>query len=549
MGTLRPIAGFLVGLALIAAACSGDGAALPSRPMTPAPAVSASAAVSPAATSGPNPGSSPRPAPTPVPWLAPTSAPSPAGGWARLLIVPVAGYRSFATTVDRATVAGALAGRSARWRAVETVASETAPILGALGLERPVTAERLIEAQDAASLARDLAAHPDRVGFLRADAVGPSVRALAWGDRQLFGVHRVRTAAAWPLAAWLPVAAEAAATDPAGEWTMLVAGDVGVDRGVALAIRRHRGRVDYPYDGGMARIVGTTCCSAFGWRTPIIRRTGNAGAVRDLVRSADLALANLEGPTPTRHSFHATGMVFTGDPALLAGLGRAGFDVLSLANNHAGDAGATGVVQTLRALERAGIAHAGAGRNLVLARRPAIVDVRGVRVAVLAYDAIAPGRAGTAARAGTARLTAKAVRADVARARTAGADVVIVFPHWGVEYTRTPSASQRRLAHAAIDAGADLLVGNHPHWVQAMEVYRGRPIWYALGNFTFDQDWSEPTMTGITLELTFRGSRLVQAWMRPHVQVGGVQPNLLERPSDIRRVLGPVFSASRHLGW
>jgi poly-gamma-glutamate capsule biosynthesis protein CapA/YwtB (metallophosphatase superfamily) len=93
------------------------------------------------------------------------------------------------------------------------------------------------------------------------------------------------------------------------------------------------------------------------------------------------------------------------------------------------------------------------------------------------------------------------------------------------------------------------VIGNHPHWVQAIEVYHGRPIWYALGNFTFDQDWSEPTMTGITLELTFRGSRLVQAWMRPHVLVGGVQPNLLERASDIRRVLGPVFSASRHLGW
>jgi hypothetical protein len=574
MARLRRVVGPLVGLAVILAGCSGQSALRTPQQMAPSsatnlsrlaaapaslgprasvvPAASPPQAPSPAPTldTSPVPTTVATPAPTPVPWLTPAPTASPGGGWARLPIVPVAGYRSVATAVDRATVAATFAGRSSRWQAVETVAGETAPILAALELERPVPSGRLIEARDAVSLARDLADHPDRLGFLRAAAVGPSVRALAWDGQQLFGVHRVRTVAAWALAVWLPTDASSQRNaDPAGEWTMLVAGDVGVDRGVALAIRRHRGRVDYPYDGGTARIVGTTCCSAFGWRTPVIRRTGDAGAVRDLIRSADLALANLEGPTPARHSFHATGTVFTGDPALVAGLARAGFDVLSLANNHAGDAGGTGIFQTVRALDRIGIAHAGAGRNLVLARRPAIVDVRGVRIAVLAYDTIAPGRAATAGRPGTARLTAKAVRADVAAARAAGADVVIVFPHWGVEYTRTPSASQRRLAHAAIDAGADLVIGNHPHWVQAMEVYRGRPIWYALGNFTFDQDWSEPTMTGITLELTFRGSQLVQAWMRPHVLVGGVQPNLLERPSDTRRVLVPVFNASRHLGW
>ena len=79
-----------------------------------------------------------------------------------------------------------------------------------------------------------------------------------------------------------------------------------------------------------------------------------------------------------------------------------------------------------------------------------------------------------------------------------------------------------------IDAGADMVIGNHAHWAGAMEVYKGKPIWYALGNFVFDQTWSEPTMEGITLELTFRGTDLVQARMRPHIILDKAQPNFLD---------------------
>ena len=143
------------------------------------------------------------------------------------------------------------------------------------------------------------------------------------------------------------------------------------------------------------------------------------------------------------------------------------------------------------------------------------MTVGGVRVAILGYDTIARSYAATATRPGSAQLSAAAVKADVAAARRAGADVVIVFPHWGTEYDPTPFGGQQRLARACIDAGADLVIGNHAHWAGAMETYKGKPIWYALGNFVFDQTWSEPTMEGITLELTFRGADLVQARMRP----------------------------------
>ena len=113
--------------------------------------------------------------------------------------------------------------------------------------------------------------------------------------------------------------------------------------------------------------------------------------------------------------------------------------------------------------------------------------------------------------------------------------------------TRTPFPGQRDLAHAAIDAGADLVIGNHAHWAGAMEVYEGKPIWYALGNFVFDQTWSEPTMEGITLELTFRGKELVQARIHPHVILDKAQPNFLDPLGDGKVVLSQVFGASQGL--
>ena len=132
-------------------------------------------------------------------------------------------------------------------------------------------------------------------------------------------------------------------------------------------------------------------------------------------------------------------------------------------------------------------------------------------------------------------------------ARQAGAQVVIVFPHWGTEYDPTPFAGQQALAHAAIEAGADMVIGNHAHWAGAVEVYEGKPIWYALGNFIFDQTWSEPTMEGMTLELTFDGAELVQARMRPHIILDKAQPNFLDPAGDGRVVMGQVFDASKGL--
>ncbi len=464
-------------------------------------------------------------------------------------IVPVADYRSAIISTSSKQVAAVVHGTDRHWVALELVASEVDPILKTLGTTRATVGKRLIVAPDAATLMADLAKHRDRLAFLRADAMGPGVRALGWGTKALFGAHRLKALSAWPLAAQLPMPA-AAAYDPKTTWTLFAGGDLGLDRSYAAVVKLQHKGIDYPFDGGTARVAGLTCCSPFGWKVPTIVSTGHKGAMRDLITSADLALANMEESAPNKFTFHEHGTVFTGDPALLAGIARAGIDVASVASTHIGDGGKAGILQTMASLKKAGIVPFGAGKDLAAARQPAVFTEGGVKVAILGYDGISYRYYGaTPTTIGDAPLKSAYFKADIKAARAAGADVVIVFPHWGIEYTSGPSALQQRLGRAMIDAGADMVIGNHPHWAQAMEVYKGRPIWYSLGNFTFDQSWSEPTLEGITLELTFRGKSLVQAWMNPHILIKAVQPNLMDIAGDGQRVLRPIYTASKLLPW
>jgi hypothetical protein len=460
-------------------------------------------------------------------------------------IVPVAQFRTTATSANRADIQAALAGNGKTWQTLELVDGEADAVLAGLGVTRPADPSHLVLAKDAATLTSDLADNRKRLGVLRADAVGPGVRALGWKGRDLFGVDHVKTVAAWGLTARLPQPANEPVFDPAASWTMVAGGDILLDRGVAQTVKIRGKGVDFPFDGGTATITSRHCCSSFGWILPNTARTGHAGALRDLLSSADLSIANFENPAPDDFRYHTHGTVFSADPRLIKGLSDAGIDWVGIANNHIRDAGGTGILQTISNLEDHGIASSGAGRNLAAARKPAILTAGGVKVAMLAYDTIAKGYAATANRAGSARMSASALRTDIAAARKAGAQVVIVFPHWGTEYDPTPFSGQQNLAHAAIDAGADLVIGNHAHWAGAMEVYDGKPIWYALGNFVFDQTWSEPTMEGITLELTFHGPTLVQARMRPHIILDKAQPNFLDPAGSGKVVMGQIFDASK----
>ena len=535
-GLIGVASGSLFGASPSSSPLTALGSPSPSAAPSPSPSPGADGSASPAPTVGPD---------------ASSPAPSPAGPQpdAQVAVAPVVPFRSALTGTRRAQLAGGQTG-SSPFTTLVLVDRDADGILAALRLDRTTLGKRLVTVPSATALGANLAAHPRAIGFLRADEVGPSVRAISWGGKALFGEDRVKTLADWPLQATLEGPAPGDTTyDPAKAWTMFAGGDILLDRGVALAIQANG--TDYPFDGGTAEITGLCKdCSPMGWDTPYTRRTGNAGAVRDLISSADLAIANFENPAPNRFSFHSSGTVFSANPAYIKGLKDAGIDWVSLANNHIGDQGRLGVTQTMANLDKQGIKHGGAGNTFDEANTATLIDVGGVTVGILGMDQIAPRYNATDDAAGSARITNANLKRDIRAARKAGADVVIVFPHWGIEYRAEPVDSQVRLAHQAIDAGADMIIGNHPHWPEGMEVYKGKPIWYALGNFVFDQTWSDHTMEGITLELTFDGKALVQARIRPHVILGKAQANFLDPAGSGKVVMDQVWNASEgRLPW
>ncbi len=204
------------------------------------------------------------------------------------------------------------------------------------------------------------------------------------------------------------------------------------------------------------------------------------------LRKGDILVGNLEAPLTRRGTeFQGKKFRFRAPPEAAEALKRAGFSVLTLANNHAMDFGGEGVADTLTALDGAKIFHAGAGTDLTQARREAILTVRGRRVAFLAYSLTYPEEfyAGVG-RPGTAQGVAGRISQDITRVRQSAEYVVVSF-HWGEELARFPKPYQRLTAHAAIDAGADLILGHHPHVIQGIEQYRGKSIIYSLGNFVF----------------------------------------------------------------
>ncbi len=204
--------------------------------------------------------------------------------------------------------------------------------------------------------------------------------------------------------------------------------------------------------------------------------------VGPFLQTAQLAFVNLEGPISdkgTRASWKE--YTFRARPALMDGLVSAGIDVVSLANNHTVDYGHSALLDTIARLDEAGIQHAGAGAD-------ALLTTPAGKVAVLAYTDIIPG--GFPATSETPGVNAttsdrKKLLAAVEAADKA-ADFVIVSFHWGTEYKSRANEDQRKLAHQVVDAGADLVIGHHPHVIQGLELYRNRLIAYSLGDFVWD---------------------------------------------------------------
>jgi poly-gamma-glutamate capsule biosynthesis protein CapA/YwtB (metallophosphatase superfamily) len=221
--------------------------------------------------------------------------------------------------------------------------------------------------------------------------------------------------------------------------------------------------------------------------------------------TADLRVGNLECViatmgTPEPHK----PFTFRAHPRTLPLLKRH-FDALTVANNHSGDYGPQAFGEMLDLLDRRGIAYFGGGRTLAAAHRPLIVERKGLRIALLGYDEFFPRSfEADVDKPGVAWSEDEQVRLDIASARTRDhADLVIPVMHWGWEHEGTASPRQRQLARVMIDAGADAVVGSHPHVTQDVEQYRGKPIIYSLGNFLFDSFDDAANNTGWILRMEF----------------------------------------------
>ncbi|MEV6169332.1 CapA family protein [Streptomyces sp. NPDC051954] len=441
-----------------------------------------------------------RPSPSPSPGPSGTT-PAPTRPGARLpLALAVHPTRAPGLTAGRGLLADVRDGGPVTWEQLGGTGGRARVVRGASGSDR-----------DAVLAVRD---DPDAIAVVRADALDPGVAAL-------------------------PVDGRDPVTEPGG-YPVTVASDEGPGTVVTTL---------WTGDIMLGRRVGEGIARARDPALPF-SRTGRRLAAADLtVGNLECTLSRAGPPTQGGDSFAA-------DPAVLGALRGAGFDVLTLANNHLGDFGPQALRRTVRAVREAGFAVTGAGENLAAAREPAVVQARGVRFGILAFNAIGETPAAGRTTPGAVRLRMPprtgplnasdlaALEASVREVR-GRVDVVVVCPHWGQQYTHRPVSEQHTVARRLVDAGADAVIASHPHWVQGMELYRDRLVAHSLGNFVFDMDFSRQVRQGVVLELVFWGARAMAARLLP-VRIGDDHvPYFLGAGSgEAREILADVWRAS-----
>jgi poly-gamma-glutamate synthesis protein (capsule biosynthesis protein) len=266
-----------------------------------------------------------------------------------------------------------------------------------------------------------------------------------------------------------------------------------------------------------------------------------------LFEGAELRIGNLEGTFTNRGVAQQKEYTFRAAPELARGLAESRFDAVTLANNHAVDFGAVSLLDTLAATEAAGVATFGAGPTAAQAYSPRVLGAPSASVALLGFNAIYGSPPAGEGSPGVAWADAAAL-ASISRARSE-ADFVVVMVHWGVEYSGAPTAEQRAFGRAAIDAGASVVIGAHPHSLQPWERYRDGVILYSLGNFVFDLDGGDLVTLGERPFLTAVARLTLEAGRRPGVEFRPAYIDVLEnrpRPATVEEA-ARVNAALREL--
>lgn len=228
--------------------------------------------------------------------------------------------------------------------------------------------------------------------------------------------------------------------------------------------------------------------------------------VSDELSEADIVFINLENPIVSNCPRSSEGLIFCADPAMAEGLVTAGIDIVNLANNHSRNYGENGLSETIEILDEKEILTTGLGELVVK-------ESKGIKYGFLGFDFISK--------------TPKENDYELVAKSTDEVGVLIVSVHWGTEYRSEPAETQKQWAKKLVEAGADVVVGHGSHWVQGAEYINEKPVYYSLGNFVFDQMWSEETRKGLIMKLTFRDGNLIKEEELPTYMSSWAQPEFI----------------------
>ena len=279
--------------------------------------------------------------------------------------------------------------------------------------------------------------------------------------------------------------------------------------------------------------------------------------VLPLLKRAAIVCGNLEGPLSDVADRTERNFSYRVAPESAHSMKRANITVLNLANNHLTDCGREGILETFAALQSAGIRFVGAGHDEAAAHEPVILKAEPLRIGILGYY-WNKRTAATASVPGSAMDPPRWLEADITALRARVDRVVTVF-HWGVPYERMPSQEDEAKARLAVDLGADLVVGHHPHVVQKFEVYKDTPIFYSVGNFAFGSGNSkaeglmvaarfEPERTAVDIYPIYVKNRDPRVNYQPKVLTGAAASRALKRLADISEASAGHLDIESHVG-
>jgi len=256
------------------------------------------------------------------------------------------------------------------------------------------------------------------------------------------------------------------------------------------------------------------------------------GPAQDLMKEANIAFLNLEGPISDGGRKVGSIYSFRFNPIYTGVLQNTGIDIVSFANNHVGDYSIVAFKDTLMHLETAGIKQTGAGINYSDAKIPKEIIIEETKFCFLGFSDVGPEWIKAKDESAGILLASDPEFENIIKSGKLGCDILVASFHWGDEYKKF-NTRQETLAKKAIDAGADIIIGHHPHVIQDIEIYKGKMIVYSLGNFIFDQYFSPETLEGMNVEINVKNKNIEKAFFRKTQQTRKYNIESISEPTEI----------------